>query len=275
MSYLNAVLLGLIQGVTEFLPISSSGHLALLQNIFHIEEADLMFDAMLHLGTLTAVFLTYRNDVKGLFRGGFGLAGLGKDARSRKPKAMTRKRLALFVVIGTLPLLLVLPFRGVLSRLSGNSVFIGVMLLVTGLILYLADRYAKREKDFWHVTVMDVLLVGLGQALAVVPGISRSGATISVGMLRGFQRTFAVKFSLLLSIPSVIGSTILTLFDAVKLGFDPGMLPMYAVGMIAAAVSGYFCIRFLRWTAARSRFGGFAYYCWGAGIVALLLSLVA
>lgn len=275
MSYLTAVLLGLIQGITEFLPVSSSGHLALLQNIFHIEEADLMFDAMLHLGTLLAVVLTYKNDVKGLFRGGFALVGLGKDAGSRKPRARARKRMALFIIIGTLPLLLALPFRNTLEKLSGNSVFIGAMLLVTGFVLYLSDRYARSSKDFQHITLLDVILVGLGQVLAAVPGISRSGVTMSVGMLRGFRRTFAVKFSLLLSIPAVIGSALLTLWDAVRLGFDTGMLPMYAVGMIAATVSGYFSIRLLRWTAARSRFGGFAYYCWGAGIVALLLSLVA
>ena len=275
MSYLTAVLLGLVQGITEFLPISSSGHLALLQNIFHIEEADLMFDVMLHLGTLLAVVMTYKNDVKAMFRGGFGLLGIGKDARSRKPTAWARKRMAMLIIIGTLPLFLVLPFRNVLSNLAGSSVFVGAMLLVTGLVLYLSDRYAKPRKDLQHISVLDVLLVGLGQALAVVPGISRSGTTISMGMLRGFQKTFAVKFSFLLSVPAVIGGVILSLIDAVRLGFDLGMLPLYAVGMLAAAISGYFCIRLLRWTAARSRFGGFAYYCWGAGIVALLLSLVA
>ena len=273
MSYLIAVLLGLVQGITEIFPISSSGHLALLQNIFHIEEAELMFDAMLHLGTLLAVILAYRNDVRGVLRGGFALIGIGKEAGSRKPRARARKRMALFIILGTLPLLIALPFRN--SKLSGNSVFIGVMLLVTGVILYLADRYGKAKKDFQHITLLDVLLVGLGQALAVVPGVSRSGVTISLGLLRGFQKPFAVKFSFLLSIPSVIGGIALKLWDGIRLGFDPGMLGMYAVGMIAAMVSGYFCIRLLRWTAARSRFGGFAYYCWGAGIVALLLSLVA
>ena len=275
MSYFTAALLGLVQGITEILPISSSGHLALLQNIFHIEEADLMLDAMLHLGTLLAVFLSYKPDVVGLFRGGFGLLGAGADSRSRKPAALVRKRMALFVILGTLPAILTLPFRGKLTALMANSVFVGVMLLVSGVILYIADRRAGNGKQFRNVSVADVLLVGLGQAFGAIPGVTRSGCVISVGLLRGFQRSFAVKFAFLLSFPVVLGDVILTIFEAARLGTDPGMLPRYLIGMIAAAISGYFCIRALRWAAARNRMGGFAYYCWGAGIVALLLSLVA
>ena len=275
MSFLVAVLLGLVQGITEFLPVSSSGHLALLHNIFHIEEADLMLDAMLHLGTLLAIFFGCKSDVRSMFRGGFGLLGMGRDGRSRTPKARARKRLALYVLVGTLPLILVLPLRGILERLSGSSVFIGGMLLVMGLILYLAERYGRARKDYQRVSLLDILLVGLGQAVAVIPGISRTGTTVSVGMLRGFHRPFSVKFALLLSVPSVIGDICLTLWDGVQQGFEPGMLPAYVVGMIFAMVSGYFTIRILRWTVARGRFGGFAYYCWGTGIVALLLSLVA
>lgn len=125
------------------------------------------------------------------------------------------------------------------------------------------------------MSVLDALFVGLGQVIGVLPGISRSGVTISAGMLRGVPRATAVKYSFLLSIPAVIGAVILSLVEAIRLGFDPRLLPMYLVGMAAAAVSGYFSIRLLRWTASRGSFGGFAYYCWGAGIVALLLSLVA
>ncbi|MDD6024647.1 MAG: undecaprenyl-diphosphate phosphatase [Oscillospiraceae bacterium] len=275
MTYLTAILLGLVQGITEFLPVSSSGHLAILQNIFHVEGADLMFDVMLHVGTLFAIFIVYYRDVRGVIRGGLSLVGLGKDRGRTSPAARQRRHLAVFIIIGTLPLLLVLPFKSRIEALSGNTVFVGMMLLVTGLILYLADRYGRARKTEQQISILDILLVGLGQALAVVPGISRSGTTISTGMLRGFQRTFAVKFSFLLSIPAVLGAALLNIVEAIKLGFDPGLLPAYFVGMLAAAVSGYFSIRFIRWTAARSKFGGFAYYCWGAGIIALLLSLVA
>lgn len=275
MSYLTAALLGLVQGVTEFLPISSSGHLALLQNIFHIEEADLMFDVMLHLGTLLAVYFTYKNDVRGMLRGVFDLFGLGRDGRNRGPKAGLRKRLGLLVLVGTLPLLLVLPFYSKIKAVSESSVFVGIMLLVSGGVLYLSDRFARPRKELSGATLLDGFLVGLSQVLGVIPGISRCGTTISVGLLRGFQRPFAVKFSFLLSIPSVLGAGVLALIHAFRLGVDPGMLPLYAVGMITSAISGCLCMRLLRWSAARSHFGGFSYYCWGAGIVALLLSLVA
>lgn len=274
-SYLIAVLLGLVQGVTEFLPVSSTGHLALLQNIFHIEEADLMFKALLHLGTLMAVFFTCGTEVRGTLRGGFALVGIGSGARNRSKSERAYKRLALLVLLGTVPLVLVLPFRGKLSGIMEQPVLVGIMLLVSGLVLHLSTRYQGNGKSFRNVSVIDVLLVGLGQAVGAVPGISRSGCTVSAGLLRGFQGSFAVKFSLLLSVPSVLASVVLNVIEAVKLGFDPGMIPVYLVGMVTATISGFFSIRMLRWVTARGRLGGFAYYCWGAGIVALLLSLVA
>ncbi len=275
MTYLTAILLGLVQGIAEFLPVSSSGHLTLLQNIFHIEGADLMFDVLLHVGTLLPILLVYRRDVRAIARGSLSLFGLGRDAHKKTPAARQRRRMAAFIVFGTLPLLPGLLFRSFARTLSGSTVFVGVMLLINGGILWLADRLSRQTKQETHITLADALLIGLGQVIAIFPGISRSGVTISLGMLRGFPRKFAVKLSFLLSIPAVIGAAILSFAETVSLGFDPGLLPMYLTGMLAAAVSGYFCIRLLRWVAARSRFGGFAYYCWGAGIVALLLSLVA
>lgn len=275
MSYLLAILLGLIQGITEFLPVSSSGHLALLQNIFHIEEADLMFDAMLHVGTLLAIFVAYGTEVRGMFRGGLALIGMGRDAGSRKEAARLHKRLALLVLIGTLPLLLVLPFRGKLSWLSESSIFIGLMLWLNGFVLYVSNRRTGNGKAFRNVTALDGLLVGIGQLLGAIPGISRTGSCVSVGTLCGFQQSFAVCFAMLLSVPSVLGSVLFNVIDGIRLGIDPGMLPMYFVGMLTAAISGVFSLRFLRWAAARGTLGGFSYYCWGAGIVALLLSLVA
>ena len=120
----------------------------------------------------------------------------------------------------------------------------------------------------------DAILVGLAQAVAVVPGLSRSGTTTSAGMARGFDRTYAVKFSFLMSIPAVLGANILSIVDAVKAGIDTSLLPMYLVGVLVAMVSGYASISLLRFIARKGRFGGFAYYCWGAGLVTLILSLI-
>ena len=172
-------------------------------------------------------------------------------------------------------LLLGLLLKGTAEKLSGSSAFIGVMLMITGGELYAAGRFSRREKSEKDISLLDVILVGLAQALAVLPGLSRSGLTISAGLLRGFPKRFAVKFSFLLSVPAVIGASLISLVEAVRLGFDVGLLPMYLAGMAAAAVSGYFAIRLLRWITSRGSIGGFAYYCWGAGIVSILLSLVA
>lgn len=275
MTYLNAALLGLVQGITEFLPVSSSGHLTLLQNIFHMEGADLMFDVLLHLGTLLPILLVYKRDIRALSRGALGLIGMGKDRRRNTPKARYRRRMAILLLAGLLPLPLSLLLRGTAEQFSESTVLVGVLLLLNGGILFLAGHLSRSEKQEKDVNLLDSLLIGLSQVVAVLPGISRSGATISVGMLRGLPRSFAVKFSFLLSIPSIIGAAILSLVEAASLGFDGKMLPMYLVGMLAAAVSGYLGIRLLRWAASRSSFGGFAYYCWGAGIVALMLSLIA
>lgn len=275
MTILTAVLLGLVQGVAEFLPISSSGHLALLQNFFHVDTGDMLFDVLLHTGTLFALLLAYRRDVAAVLRGALGLVGLGRDRGPTTKRNVDRRRMAVFIIVGSLPLLLVLPVRDKVAELYNNSVLVSLMLMLNGLILYLSDRNAQGAQGLREMRAVPALLVGLGQALAVVPGISRSGTTISVGMLCGFKRSFAVRFSFLLSIPAVIGATILSLVEAVAGGADLSLLPVYFCGMAAAAVSGYFSIRLLKWLAARSSFGGFAYYCWGAGIVAMILSLVA
>ena len=275
MTYLTAVLLGLVQGICEFLPISSSGHLALLQHIFHIDGADMVFDVMLHVGTLLPVLWMFRRDVRYARRGILGLVGMGHDRGRNTPRSRENRRLGIFVLVASVPMLLSLLLHGAAQSVSERPAVVGLMLLLNGGILYLTGRFATREKPQKAISLLDVLLVGLAQIFAVLPGISRSGVTISVGLLRGFPRSFAVKFSFLLLIPAVLGAAIVAVYQAATMGFDVGLLPMYAVGMAAAAVSGYFAIRLLRWITSRGGIGGFAYYCWGAGIVALLLSLVA
>lgn len=275
MSFLTAALLGLVQGITEFLPISSSGHLALLQNFFHIDEADVLFDVLLHLGTLVAVCVAYRRDISGAARGALGLVGLGRDRGRTTRRNLERRRLAILLILGTLPLLLAFPLKGLVVGLYEKPVLVSVLLMGNGGILFFADRLSKGGRLMQDAKFSHGLLVGLSQVAAVFPGISRSGATISAGLLCGFRRSFAVRFSFLLSIPAVLGATLVSFVDAVQTGVTLGALPVYLCGMLTAMVSGYFSIRLLRYVAAQSNFGGFAYYCWGAGIVSLILSLIA
>lgn len=276
MSYLTALFLGLVQGVAEFLPISSSGHLSVLQNLFKLtdlENGHLFFDVLLHVGTLGAVLAVYRRDVAALLREFGHMTRLTKTPRGVRPNVPLR-RMIVMLALGTLPLLAVLPLQKYVAGLYNNTFFIGFAFLVTGLLLFTSDRFGRGYKTERNATLLDAVLVGVGQALAVIPGLSRSGTTVSAGLGRRFDRSFAVRFSFLLSIPAVLGATILSLVDAVRAGIDTALLPKYLVGMVAAAVSGYLAINLLHYIAGRGKFGIFAYYCWGAGLVTLILSLV-
>ena len=276
MTYLTAFLLGLVQGVAEFLPISSSGHLAIAQNLLHIEGAGSVpefFDVLLHLGTLIAVFAAYWKDICEMVVEFF--RGIGDLAHRSTPSPVPpARRLILLIVVGTLPLFAVLPIRKAVQGLGDNMVFVGAALIVTGFLLFLCDRVRKGRKTERSATWLDALLVGVGQAVATLPGVSRSGMTITAGCFVGYERRFAVRFSFLLSIPALLGANILSIGDAVKAGINGAEVPMYLVGVVTAAVVGYLCIRLLKYVADKGRFGAFAYYCWAVGILTLVLQAV-
>ena len=188
-------------------------------------------------------------------------------------EAQARRRLLLFLIAATLPLIPAAFLSDCLDPLFYDTFFIGFALIATGFLLLAADRYGHGNKTEKAMTLSDALVIGLAQMIAVVPGLSRSGTTISFGMLRGFERSFAVKFSFLLSIPAVLGANLVSLVKAFAAGVDWSMAPKYLVGVLVAFVSGYFAIYLLRMIVQRGKFGGFAYYCWGAGLVTLILSL--
>ena len=276
MSILSAVLLGLVQGVTEFLPISSSGHLAIAEHLLNMQGASDVpefFDVLLHLGTLVAVFAAYWGDIREMIVEFF--AGIGDLVHHSMPNPVPpARRLILMIVVGTLPLFAMVPFRRFFTGLGDNMYFIGGALIFTGLLLFLSDRTRRGRKTEKTATMLDALLVGIGQAVALCPGVSRSGMTITTGCFAGFERKFAVRFAFLLSIPAVLGANILTLKDALDAGIDFSSVPVYLVGVAVAAVSGYACIRLLRYVAGKGRFGAFAYYCWAAGALTLVLTVV-
>lgn len=272
MSYLQAIILGLVQGIAEFLPISSSGHLALIENLFDIQAPE-FYDVLLHFGTLVAVCVYYWRDIAEMilefFRGCRALAVPAYRGEETPPA----RRLVLLVIVGTLPLLLILPVKDRIEAFGDSNLFVGCMLLLTGVILFVSDRLARGKKTERSATVLDALLVGCAQAAATIPGISRSGATISAGMLRGYKRTFAVRFSFLLSLPAVLGANLLSLIDVLQEGVEMTQIPVYLVGVVIAGVAGYFSIRLLETLTKRGRFGSFAYYCWVIGAVAVLCGI--
>ncbi len=276
MHLLNAFLLGIVQGVAEFLPISSSGHLSIAQNLLNLGVEgtdDVFFDVLLHLGTLVAVFAAYWEDIRDMILEFFRM--IGDVAHGTVPRSVPpARRLILLIIVGTLPLFVILPFRRMVEALYSNTFFVGGALLATGLLLFACDRIRKGRKTEKSATLLDVLVVGVGQAIATCPGISRSGMTISMGCFRGMERRFAVRFAFLLSIPAVLGANILQIGDVVETGIDVKLLPAYLLGVAAAAVSGYLSIRLVRMVASQGRFGIFAYYCWAAGAVTIALSIL-
>ncbi len=276
MTFLSSFLLGLVQGIAEFLPISSSGHLAIAQNLLGMSDAGTVpefFDVLLHLGTLVAVFVAYWADIKDMVLEFFRGAGDLIHHSTPNPVPPAR-RLILLIILGTLPLFVVLPVKDAVQSLSNSMVFIGAALIVTGALLFVSDRVKKGRKNERTATWLDVLIVGIGQAIATMPGISRSGMTITTGCFVGFERKFAVRFSFLLSIPAVLGANILSLADAAKAGINWAEVPVYLVGVVTAAVVGYLCIRLLRFIADRGKFGAFAYYCWAVGVLTLVLNII-
>ena len=271
------MVLGVVQGVAEFLPISSSGHLSLLQYFFGMEEPDALYNILLHFATLVAVCAVYRRDIAEMIVEFFRLLAslFTKGGRREQGSPPEARRMILLLILGTLPLFLVLPFDDAVEGLGANPVFVSAMLLVTGCILFLSDRYGGGRKNGRTATVKDVLLVGLAQGAATIPGLSRSGTTISAGMALGFERNFAVRFSFLLSLPAVLGATLLKVVKVAQGGeLDAKLLPMYLAGMVVAGVVGYFSISLVKLLADKGRFGMFAYYCWLAGAASLAAALI-
>lgn len=272
MNYLTAVLMGALQGVTEFLPISSSGHLALFQHFFGMEDIEsqqMFFSVMLHFGTLISICIYYFHDVVDMIREFF--LGLGSLARRRGGESIPpARRLVLLIVVATLPLFAVLPVKDLIEQATGSVTFISVALLCTGFLLFFSDRMARGRKTERTASLTDALMVGLAQAVGTLPGISRSGMTISAGLLRGYDRPFAVRFSFLMSLPAVLGATILELKDAIELGIDPAIIPYCVVGVVVAAVVGYLSIGLVNTLASKGKFGAFAWYCWAVGAVSLV-----
>ncbi|MBQ2782137.1 MAG: undecaprenyl-diphosphate phosphatase [Oscillospiraceae bacterium] len=274
MTYFSSFLMGLVQGLAEFLPISSSGHLAIAQNLLGLEtEVPIFFDVLLHLGTLLAVFVAYWKDICEIVVEFF--RGVGDIVHHTTPKQVPpARRMILLIIVATLPLVAVLPIHEKVQALGDNMVFVGAALVVTGFLLFACDLVRKGRKTAKSATLLDALVVGVGQAIATMPGISRSGMTITAGCFCGYERSFAVRFSFLMSIPAILGANVLSLVDAFKDGIIWTEVPMYMVGVITAAVVGYACIRLLKLIAQKGRFGAFSYYCWAVGLLTLLLCAI-
>lgn len=264
MDILQAITLGIVQGLTEFAPVSSSAHLVLVPWFLKWDEPSLTFDTTLHLGTLAAVVIYFWRDLVALARAFFA------SLAERDLMGPTR-RLAWLLILGTLPAVMI----GALLKEQFEALFsapgyVGFFLLLTGAVLFLSERVAKRTRDLGKLNWLDALLIGIAQAIAIAPGISRSGATISAGIFRGLEREVAARFSFLLAIPIIFGAGIAQLWEMRKGGVNEVGLPL-VLGFLAAAVSGYLVIRFLMSYLQTRTLHVFAAYCWIVGAATLLI----
>lgn len=275
MNVLQALVLGLVQGLTEFLPVSSSGHLVIFSNILKITIEDgTTFSIFLHLATLISVIVVYFKDVCELVREFFGM--IFDLFRGRFSVKSPYRKMMIMLIIATIPTVIMgLIFKkfGLDTSLS-TLLVVGIMLLFTSLLMFIIDRIPQGIKGAKNGTFVDAVLVGLVQAAALMPGLSRSGSTITAGRVRGFNKEFAIKFSFLMSIPAILGAVVLESIDLIGEGkFNIDWLPFLA-GFIAAAVSGILAIKFLITLLNKQKFYVFGIYCGIAGLTAIVFSFI-
>ena len=271
----SAIMAGFIYALTEVFALSGSGHLAVVNALFdlNLTQSHLLLKAFTELGAMLALVLAYRRDLAAMIRDTAGLTGFGSKARvkgARFPEA----RLLFMLAMATLPLLIMLPFRTAYFSLWNSTTFVGVMFLLNGAVLLIAERMLPGKKGPGRMAVTDALIIGICQAVAVIPGLSRLALTLTCAEAEGFQKQHSIRFGMLLAIPALFGSFILSLADAATKGINSAFLPAYAAGGAAALVTGFFGVYLFRRLVRRRGFGGFAYYSWVIGVLTVILTLI-
>ncbi len=290
MSMLSAIFLGLVQGLAEFLPVSSSGHLAIFKYVFHANtDTGLLFDTLLHLGTLIAVCIVYRKDIINLITAFFGMISdiiknirifiyNKKNHQNKKYRRLINsayKKLIVLILVTTIPTGIIgVLLSDVIEKASETLLVPGICLVVTAIILLLSDIKEPGDKKVKKTTYMDAGIVGIAQGFATLPGISRSGTTITACLFLGFDRAFAVKYSFIASIPAIVGANILELRHADFSSVTSSMIGTYVAGMIVAGVVGFICINLMIRLVKNQKFQYFAYYCAIVGILSIIAYFV-
>lgn len=290
MSLLESIILGFIQGVTEFLPVSSSGHLAIFKNFFGLQEAGITFDILLHVGTLAAVFICFWKDIWELIVNGVGIIvdickNIGvffvNKLNGKKPGFTLKpynkiistpyRRYVMLIIIATIPTgIMGVLFKDLIEQVSMSLIVPGICLLMTSVILLIADNTKDGRENEENVSFGKAGFVGVCQGFATLPGISRSGTTITACLLAGMDRAFAVKFSFIVSIPAILGAAVLDVPDMFKETLSSGEIVNSIVGTVVAAVVGYVCIKTMLKVVRKKKFKGFAAYCAIMGLVAVI-----
>lgn len=248
---LEALILGIIQGLTEFLPISSTGHLYLGRNLFGLQEAGLLLDTMLHVGTLLAVFVFYKHEFMKIIKNPFS-------------------KLTFLLIVGTIPAVVIgLLFKDYFEEISKTGITVGWEFLITGIFLWIADNVKNGYKKMDDIGYMDALVIGTFQAAAIFPAISRSGMTIVAALWRKLDRETAAYFSFLLSTPAIAGAVVLQFADLLQGGGEEISLSALLVGITTSAIFGYIAVRWMIGFLKKHSLKPFAVYVWMLGLVIL------
>lgn len=247
MTLIQAILLGIIQGITEFLPISSSGHLVLFQKIFRVTEPSLTFDIVVHIGTLVAVFAVFWKDIASLLRKPF-------------------QKLTYLIIAGTIPTAIIgVVFKDFFEKVFRSGSTLGFEFIITGIVLYFADSFNRGRKGIQETSYIDAAFVGVMQGAAILPAVSRSGLTISGALFRDMDRDFAARFSFLLSIPAILGAAVFDMKDVLEVGVENLDSMSLGAGFIFSAIFGYISIKYMISILKKGKMRYFSYYVFAIG----------
>lgn len=291
MNLFQSIIMGIVQGLTEFLPVSSSGHLAIFKHILHIEtDTGILFDILLHIGTLIAIFAVYFKDIKELIIEGckliadfvinivtwfMNLGAKDNPRPYRKVISSTTRKFVLLIIVSTIPTGIIGVIGSDIVEVAADTLIVpGICLLITSMLLLIADGVRGGRKKIGSVTYTNGFVLGICQGVATLPGLSRSGTTITACLLSGFERSLAVKYSFIMSIPAILGAAVLELKDIGSLSIGAGEWVSYIVGMLVAAVVGYICIKVMLVIVRKKKFKGFSIYCAIIGIIAIIASFI-
>ncbi len=270
MTFFQAIALGVIQGITEFLPVSSSGHLVLFQHIFGLREPELIFDVAVHVGTLAAVCVYFYKDIVGMIKALIKWF-LNHIRQTHTDAASPEVRLAAMIATGSVPTAIIgFAFHKISDILFTSVLLVGFALVATGFWVFFTRGRDRSGRGVSGLNILRALLVGIAQGMAVIPGISRSGATIAAGMYLGLNRETAARYSFLLSIPAIAGAALLSAAGTTAAG-TAGFHAIFAGGA-AAAVVGYAALWFLVYLVKKGRLFIFAPYCWFVGAIILMFA---
>lgn len=276
MSLFEAIVMGLIQGLTEFLPVSSSGHLAIFKQFSDIKEPGMFFDILLHIGTLIAVFVVYYKDIWKMIVEGCCIIrdawlnvvlffkNIGKEEKTEYHHVVNNsyRKFVMLVIVSTIPTAIIGYAAKDLVEMAGQLIIVpGICLIVTAILLFIADRVPDGGKVPKNITYTNAFIVGICQGIATLPGLSRSGTTITACLLNGYNRKFAVKYSFIMSIPAILGALVLDIKDVDFSKIGSSEVLNYAAGMAVAAVVGYICIKTMLVVVKNKKFTIFSIYC--------------